>query len=859
MMVLLGCCVAPSAQGAPPERTYTRYDQDVILSADGTAKVTMTVDLDFSSQEGHGPIFSLVTRTRLKDPPWTYREIVYSDFTVTSPTGADVSLQVSGNDSDTTYRIGSEAKTYRDTQEYVVTYTVRGLVDRAASGSGLDEFNWIGFGTASDMVIQHPTVTLTGPTGVTRAVCFTGAGSEDVWDPCHAEHTSSTAKYTWDRLDLYQGMRVVAGFPAGTFTGEDEPALLESHAYFTAVDQQIALDRHGLAKVRMQFDVDTTRPTEEVLLGLDERRAIGDQRYRILTFSEFNLTSPTGADTAMKVTDSTASLIDHSRNVNGLFGPTTTVSFGESGPAGGPVTTYVLTFTVAGLVTQSMNNGSDLVRWDPSSLVDAKILSAPTVTIIGPDGVRPISCAVMEDRSTLDQSCLIGDDAVFSLADAYSAARLTSEVTTSFPSGTFTDVEVAIEDQSYMRAVGRSLMPNTGNAAGAAGILGVVVGVVAWLRRKFGRDEVFLGVAPGSTPAGGEVTATGAESASASISGRVEPGVALRASIGTRPQSALSRWKVPVCFAPPERMSVGMAAVLQARAPSTSQAPDEVIGATLVDLGVKGYLAIESTDDGGVRLRRTDKSTLQTLSVFEQAVLSSVFFNSVSTFAEVVEVEDLSRVYRRKRLANAVDDLVTLVRDERGWVVKTPDPLRGLLTTVAWSLMFAGVVLFFYLVKAQLSWIGLACALAGVVMMVFRPPTARLSALGSAELAQVLGFRQYIATAEADQLRWEEGHDIFSEYLPWAMIFGLTERWVQVFSTLAEQGRYTSSEKWLFSGDWAAVRRFASAGGSGGLGSLSTQASTSSYASQSGGGGYSGSSGFGGGGGGFGGGGSSSW
>jgi hypothetical protein len=46
------------------------------------------------------------------------------------------------------------------------------------------------------------------------------------------------------------------------------------------------------------------------------------------------------------------------------------------------------------------------------------------------------------------------------------------------------------------------------------------------------------------------------------------------------------------------------------------------------------------------------------------------------------------------------------------------------------------------------------------------------TAEGRAICDQVEGFRNYLATAEADQLKFEEGEDIFSKYLPWAIIFG---------------------------------------------------------------------------------------
>jgi uncharacterized membrane protein len=60
-------------------------------------------------------------------------------------------------------------------------------------------------------------------------------------------------------------------------------------------------------------------------------------------------------------------------------------------------------------------------------------------------------------------------------------------------------------------------------------------------------------------------------------------------------------------------------------------------------------------------------------------------------------------------------------------------------------------------------------------------------------LAQARGFREYIRTAEAEQLRFEEGADIFSRYLPFAIVFGEAERWVRVFGPLAATAATTSA------------------------------------------------------------------
>ena len=63
------------------------------------------------------------------------------------------------------------------------------------------------------------------------------------------------------------------------------------------------------------------------------------------------------------------------------------------------------------------------------------------------------------------------------------------------------------------------------------------------------------------------------------------------------------------------------------------------------------------------------------------------------------------------------------------------------------------------------------------------------NAAGRAVTDQLIGFRTYLATAEADQLKFEEGEDIFSKYLPWAIAFELADRWQRVCAQLVAAGR----------------------------------------------------------------------
>jgi uncharacterized membrane protein len=101
-------------------------------------------------------------------------------------------------------------------------------------------------------------------------------------------------------------------------------------------------------------------------------------------------------------------------------------------------------------------------------------------------------------------------------------------------------------------------------------------------------------------------------------------------------------------------------------------------------------------------------------------------------------------------------------------------------------------------------------------------------------------------------LRFEEGENIFSRYLPWAIVFGLTQRWTQICERLAREGRippdvdwYHGSSAWSYAAFSTSYSSFSSA-----VNTSSTPATSSS----GGGSGFSSSSSSGGGGGGGGGG-----
>jgi uncharacterized membrane protein len=67
------------------------------------------------------------------------------------------------------------------------------------------------------------------------------------------------------------------------------------------------------------------------------------------------------------------------------------------------------------------------------------------------------------------------------------------------------------------------------------------------------------------------------------------------------------------------------------------------------------------------------------------------------------------------------------------------------------------------------------------------------TAKGTAVLRHTEGFRRFINESEKERARFAEQKNLFSEYLPYAIVFGATGKWAAAFSGLDDQPPDTSS------------------------------------------------------------------
>jgi uncharacterized membrane protein YgcG len=292
--------------------------------------------------------------------------------------------------------------------------------------------------------------------------------------------------------------------------------------------------------------------------------------------------------------------------------------------------------------------------------------------------------------------------------------------------------------------------PLTGALAGLVLVPGLAG--VALLVARVGRDRRYAGQTPGLVPT---VDA-------------VEERVPL---VGTGP--------VAVAFQPPEGLRPGQLGTLLDERASVLD-----VTATIVDLAVRGHLRIVELErphwftSRDWRLERLTGGTGELLP-FEKTLYDGLFLSG-----DQVLLSSLKKTFaaRMAKVQTALYQDVT----RAGWFRVRPDQVRSGWRIAGLALAVGGGWLT-WLLSHQLHWapVGAAVSLVGIALLALSRRMPARTALGTAVLAQAKGFREYLRTAEADQLRFEEGQDIFSRYLPYAIVFGEADRWVRVFGPLA--------------------------------------------------------------------------
>ena len=295
-------------------------------------------------------------------------------------------------------------------------------------------------------------------------------------------------------------------------------------------------------------------------------------------------------------------------------------------------------------------------------------------------------------------------------------------------------------------------------------------------------------------------------------------------------------------FVPPDGLRPGQVGTL-----IDEQANTLDVTATIIDLAVRGYLRItEIPKQGWLGSTDWQLDSLKPgtgLKPYENTLLTALFASGPS-----VPLSSLKNTFAAhlKAVENELyDDMMA-----NGWYRRRPDHTRAMVAVLAVLLILAGVGLTVLLAATtSFGLLGLPLVVFGLLMVfgvrIFPARTAK----GYGTLRRILGFKRFIDESEKERAQFAERQNLFSEYLPYAVVFGATDKWARAFAGLDGQLPRTD---WYVSDQLFTVALFSQA-----MGGFTTTASgtISSVPASSGGSGFSGGSS----GGGFGGGGGGSW
>ncbi|MGI8425157.1 MAG: DUF2207 domain-containing protein [Actinomycetota bacterium] len=512
-------------------------------------------------------------------------------------------------------------------------------------------------------------------------------------------------------------------FPANAQSGSEQ---------ISAYNVQIQIERSGLMVVKEVIDYD---------FGADERHGIfRDVPVKLRYDDKYDRIYPMKV---LSVEGSSGTPDDYDVEDQG---------FTERIKIGDPDKTITgrHSYTIVYQVERAFNGFADHdeLYWNAIGDQWPVPIQAATVTVSAPGEVTKIACFAGPSRSTLpcSDATKTGNTARFSQSGLAPYEAFTFVV--ALPKGAVAAPKPVLRERwSFARAF--QVTAFTG-----FGALALLAGIVAYLTRliwKSGRDRRWAG-----SPVDAVFGNDGAEEA-----------------VGM-----FDRGETPVEFEPPESIRPGQVGTLV----------DEVAGpldvtASIVDLAVRRYLVIEEVEKKGLfgkqdwNLKKL-KAPAEKLRAYEKALLKGLFEDG-----DEVKLSDLRNTFAA-RLTTVENDLYDDAVSQ-GWFATRPDKIRTRWLGIGIGALIVSLgILVVAAIFTHVALLGIPLVAGSLLLLGAAKRMPRRTAKGTAVLRRIQGFRRFIDESERDRARFAEKQNLFSEYLPYAIVFGATKKWARAFEGL---------------------------------------------------------------------------
>ncbi|MBV9411834.1 MAG: DUF2207 domain-containing protein [Acidimicrobiia bacterium] len=530
--------------------------------------------------------------------------------------------------------------------------------------------------------------------------------------------------------------------------GPAAPARAQTAESIQRYQTQITIERSGDLRVVEQIVYDFGGNSRHgIVREIPTRFHYNNRDDRLEPLSDVEVTGSAGTPTQTRVSTNEG---------------TTEIRIGDPNRTITGVHSYTIAYRVRGTLNSFKDH--DELYWNAIGTEWAVPIQSAAATVSAPAAIAAATCFAGPAGSQLPCDRAAVDGSAANFAERLLGPNSGLTVVVGLPKGAVTVGPPILKERwSFARA-----FSVTGATAGGAVALGLaLIGGIIFLVWRGGRDRRFVGSA--------------VDVAFGSDSGKDEP-----VPVG-------SARDVPVEFEPPDKLRPGELGTLVDAAANPLD-----VTATIVDLAVRGYLRIEEIPKEGW-LGKADWNLAQTrepddkLQPYERTLLNGIFESGSRT---EVKLSELRNTFASK--LHEVEEELYNDAMKRGWFVRRPDKVRAFWTVMGVLATFAGVTALVVLVAlTHVALLGIPLAVAGLLLLAVAHWMPRRTAKGYGVLQRTRGFKRFIDESEKERARFAERHNLFSEYLPYAIVFHATDKWARAFAGL--DGQLPETGSWYVS------------------------------------------------------------
>ncbi|HPN96276.1 MAG TPA: DUF2207 domain-containing protein [Candidatus Moranbacteria bacterium] len=275
---------------------------------------------------------------------------------------------------------------------------------------------------------------------------------------------------------------------------------------------------------------------------------------------------------------------------------------------------------------------------------------------------------------------------------------------------------------------------------------------------------------------------------------------------------------------------------------------NDLVTAEIINLACKGLMTIKETNNKVILFNLKDYILIKKHNEEKEKLLNEPqrkILNKIFDKGSEVELSDLKTSFYT--VLKDVESKAKEVLEKKGLLSKTGS------TFSSWFVVL-GIIIFIFSIFSFAAWeanyLGLNLLISGVIVFLFGLAMPQRTPAGAELNWQIKGFKMFMETVDKDRAKFYEEQNIFEKFLPFAIVFGITELWIKKMKEIYGEEYFTThAPVWYVGSNMASfnAESFSSA-----ISSLSSDiASNTSSPSGSGGSGGSGGGGGGGGGGGW--------